>query len=185
MKLKLDFNKLIEIKKLWQGNLNVVYLHNHKKQLGSTYICSSIPCETFCAPTIGYTGRVLAERGHLAVRGYRNRNILLYFMFSFQVTCGHSKSLFIVEIPLVPPLQLLIFFTQECLANCIDQSYDVKITSAAYPNHLVFIESSEFCIIYNKLLKSCQTEKKITLEEQYPNMCKILQQNGTNCNQVN
>ena len=100
MKLKLDFNKLIEIKKLWQGNLNVVYLHNHKKQLGSTYICSSIPCETFCAPTIGYTGRVLAERGHLAVRRYRNRNILLYFMFSFQVTCGHSKSLFIVEIPL-------------------------------------------------------------------------------------
>ena len=73
---------------------------------------------------------------------------------------------------------------KECLANCIDQAYDVKITSASYPNHLAFIESSEFCIIYDKLLKACQMEKYFTLEERYPNICEILVENGTNCKQV-
>ena len=49
---------------------------------------------------------------------------------------------------------------------------------------MAFIESSEFCIIYDKLLKVCQTEQSVTLEEHYPNICKILVQNGTDCKQV-
>ena len=61
-----------------------------------------------------------------------------------------------------------------CLANCIDQKYDVRVTSAAYANKLAFVQSPEFCLVYEKVLKSCQTEKKFTLEENYPDICSLL-----------
>ena len=69
-----------------------------------------------------------------------------------------------------------------CLANCIDQKYDVKVTSSTYPNKQSFVQSKEFCLVYEKILKSCQTEKRITLEEQYPNICKLL--TDENCTKV-
>ena len=69
-----------------------------------------------------------------------------------------------------------------CLANCIDQKYDVKVTSATYPNKHTFIHSSEFCLVHDKLVKSCQNEKRITLEEIYPNLCNLLA--DSNCTKV-
>ena len=62
-----------------------------------------------------------------------------------------------------------------CLANCIDQKYDVRVTSAAYANKLAFVQSPEFCLVYEKLLKSCQSEKRFTLEETYSDICSLLQ----------
>ena len=61
-----------------------------------------------------------------------------------------------------------------CLANCIDQKYDVRVTSAAYANILAFVQSPEFCLVYEKLLKSCQNEKRFTLEERYSDICSLL-----------
>ena len=69
-----------------------------------------------------------------------------------------------------------------CLANCIDQKYDVKVTAATYPNKQAFIQSSEFCLVHDKLVKSCQNEKRFTLEEVYPNMCNLLA--DSNCTKV-
>ena len=69
-----------------------------------------------------------------------------------------------------------------CLANCIDQKYDAKVTSATYPNRRAFIQSSEFCLVHDKLVKSCQNEKRITLEEIYPNLCNLLA--DSNCTKV-
>ena len=70
---------------------------------------------------------------------------------------------------------------QECLANCIDQKYDARMTHASYPNHNSYHKSSDFCIVYNKLLKSCQSEKKLILDESYPDLCELLIQNGQKC----
>ena len=69
-----------------------------------------------------------------------------------------------------------------CLANCIDQKYDVRVTSAAYANKLAFIHSPAFCLVYEKVLKSCQTEKRFTLEENYPDICSLLK--NSNCTKV-
>ena len=73
------------------------------------------------------------------------------------------------------------FAFQECLANCIDQKYDATMTHASYPNHNSYLKSSDFCIVYNKLLKSCQSEKKLILDESYPDLCELLIQNGQKC----
>ena len=67
------------------------------------------------------------------------------------------------------------------MANCVDQKYDVKLTTASYPNFRAFINGPDFCIVYNKLLKSCQSEKRFTLQDYYPDLCENLVQNGTNC----
>ena len=64
---------------------------------------------------------------------------------------------------------------EPCLANCMDQKYDVRVTSAAYANKLAFVQSPEFCLVYEKLLKSCQSEKRFTLEESYSDICSLLQ----------
>ena len=69
-----------------------------------------------------------------------------------------------------------------CLANCIDQKYDVRVTSAAYANKLAYVQSPEFCQVYDKVMKSCQTEKKFTLEESYPNICSLLM--NSSCTKV-
>ena len=67
------------------------------------------------------------------------------------------------------------------MANCVDHKYDVRLTTASYPNFRAFVNGPEFCIVYNKLVKSCQSEKRITLQENYPDLCEHLVQNGTNC----
>ena len=67
-----------------------------------------------------------------------------------------------------------------CLANCIDQQYDVRVTSASYANKLAFLQSPEFCLVYEKLLKSCQTEKRFTLEESYSDICSLLASSHAN-----
>ena len=69
-----------------------------------------------------------------------------------------------------------------CLANCIDQKYDVRVTSAAYANKLAFVQSPEFYLVYEKVFKSCQTEKRFTLEENYPDICSLL--SNTSCTKV-
>ena len=76
---------------------------------------------------------------------------------------------------------LIIF--QVCLSNCEDQRFSVSLTQASYPNTHSFVHTEEFQWIYNKILKSCNGNRRPRLNQVYPILCETLesyQQNTDN-----
>ncbi len=64
--------------------------------------------------------------------------------------------------------------TKECLVACHDQTHQLLTTSAAYPNQESFHLGDDYCLVLNKLRRSCKTEHRITLNMKYPELCSIV-----------
>ena len=70
-----------------------------------------------------------------------------------------------------------------CLFACKDQSYTSAVTISTFPNMHTFLRGPEFCTMLRKLRSSCKTSKNITLEEQYPSMCNLIDEYPRLCMQ--
>ena len=47
----------------------------------------------------------------------------------------------------------------------------VSQTQATYPSDYGFIKTAEFCYILKKIINSCKGDRRISLEEHFPNIC--------------
>ena len=47
----------------------------------------------------------------------------------------------------------------------------VSQTQATYPTNYGFIKTAEFCYILKKIIDSCQGDRRVSLEEHFPNIC--------------
>eukprot|EP00094_Tigriopus_californicus_P006437 TCALIF_06199-PA protein Name:"Protein of unknown function" AED:0.31 eAED:0.34 QI:0/0/0/0.33/1/1/3/0/625 len=64
---------------------------------------------------------------------------------------------------------------KKCLASCQDQQNQIAVTTSKLPNRQTFVERPEFCILTEKLQRSCSTQwKKLELDLQYPKLCDLL-----------
>ena len=61
-----------------------------------------------------------------------------------------------------------------CLAACEDQVNLVTETSSTFPNAETFHRREEFCLIVNKLLRTCSTMKAAALTDKFPFICQHL-----------
>ena len=61
-----------------------------------------------------------------------------------------------------------------CLAACEDQVNLVTETSSSFPNAETFHRREEFCLIINKLLRTCSTVKAAALTDKFPFICQHL-----------
>ncbi len=66
--------------------------------------------------------------------------------------------------------------TKVCLAACIDQQHKVLVTTSAYPNLHSFVSNDEFCVILDKLVFACNGDRNESLQDEYPGICDIVQQ---------
>ena len=63
----------------------------------------------------------------------------------------------------------------KCLEACEDQQNEVAVTSSRLPNRQTMLKWSDFCIVMEKLKKSCShVWKRIDLDRQYPSLCPLL-----------
>lgn len=60
------------------------------------------------------------------------------------------------------------------------QVNSVSVTSSNYPNRETFVHRDDFCILINKLIKTCKTKKHYILQNYYPNICEIIYTVKTN-----
>ena len=60
-----------------------------------------------------------------------------------------------------------------CLANCNDIVFSSSVSTARYDNvrNFNYYFGHEFCLVLKKILRSCKTFKKLTLNESYPGIC--------------
>ena len=56
----------------------------------------------------------------------------------------------------------------------------MSVTTSVFPNLNTFRLGPEFCILFRKLQSTCQTYKRATLSERYPDLCHSLQINANN-----
>ena len=73
----------------------------------------------------------------------------------------------------------------KCLEACQDQQNEVAVTTSRLPNRQTMLKWSDFCIVMEKLKKSCNhVWKRIDLDRQYPSLCSLLlvKLNETNLN---
>ena len=62
-----------------------------------------------------------------------------------------------------------------CMAACQDQVNAVSVTSSNFPNRETFVEREEFCILVDKLIRTCKSKGKYyVLSKFYPNLCHLL-----------
>ena len=47
----------------------------------------------------------------------------------------------------------------------------VTQTQATYPSNYGFTKTAEFCYILKKIINSCQGDRRVSLEEHFPNIC--------------
>ena len=64
---------------------------------------------------------------------------------------------------------------QRCRAACEDQINSMFITTSSYPNRETFQHQEEFCIITDRLISKCSSDKRRPLEKKYPRLCPALQ----------
>ena len=63
----------------------------------------------------------------------------------------------------------------KCLEACEDQQNEVAITTSRLPNRQTMLKWSDFCVVMEKLKKSCgHVSKRIDLDRQYPVLCSLL-----------
>ena len=73
----------------------------------------------------------------------------------------------------------------KCLEACQDQQNEVAVTTSRLPNRQTMLKWSDFCVVMEKLKKSCNhVWKRIDLDRQYPSLCSLLlvKLNETNLN---
>ena len=63
---------------------------------------------------------------------------------------------------------------KECLSNCVDQLMTVSQSLATYPSNYGFSKTAEFFYILKKLISSCREDRRISLEEHFPNICSTI-----------
>ena len=73
-----------------------------------------------------------------------------------------------------------------CLANCNDIVYSTSVSTATYNNvrNFNYYYGYEFCLVLKKIMRSCNTFKKLSLNERYPGICtnlNPLQKMGFTC----
>ena len=61
-----------------------------------------------------------------------------------------------------------------CLAACQDQLNLVTETSSSFPNSQTFHRREEFCLVVQKLVRTCSTVKAAALTDAYPTICEYL-----------
>ena len=63
-----------------------------------------------------------------------------------------------------------------CLANCNDIEYSTSVSTSTYNNvhNFNYYYGYEFCLVLKKIMRSCQTFKRLTLDEKYPGICTSL-----------
>ena len=60
----------------------------------------------------------------------------------------------------------------KCYARCIDQTFTSSLSTSKYPNLNAFpYYGYDFCMVMQKIVKSCGTIKKDALEEKYQGIC--------------
>ena len=65
--------------------------------------------------------------------------------------------------------------TARCLEACEDQQNEVAVTTSKLPNRQTMLKWSDFCVIMEKLEKSCNhLNKRIELDINYPTLCPLL-----------
>ena len=65
--------------------------------------------------------------------------------------------------------------TATCLEACEDQQNEVAITTSKLPNRQTMLKWPDFCIVMQKLQKSCtHISKRIELDTEYPTLCPLL-----------
>ena len=65
--------------------------------------------------------------------------------------------------------------TARCLEACEDQQNEVAVTTSKLPNRQTMLKWSDFCVIMEKVEKSCNhPNKRIELDINYPNLCSLL-----------
>ena len=63
----------------------------------------------------------------------------------------------------------------KCLEACTDQQNEVAITTSRLPNRQTMLQWSDFCVVMEKVIKSCgHVWKRIDMDRQYPSLCKLL-----------
>eukprot|EP00093_Oithona_nana_P005762 05762.XXX_302077_297100_1 [CDS] Oithona nana genome sequencing. len=63
-----------------------------------------------------------------------------------------------------------------CLAACEDQKNSVSITTSRNFNREIFTRRPEFCLLYEKLQKTCHSWKREALTEKYPDLCSTIRE---------
>ena len=51
----------------------------------------------------------------------------------------------------------------ECLSGCEDQINSVSVTSSSFPNRETLVRREEFCLTVLKLIKTCNSAKRVLL----------------------
>ena len=63
----------------------------------------------------------------------------------------------------------------KCLQSCEDQQNQVAITTSRLPNRQTMLQWSDFCLVMEKLQKSCgHVWKRVDLDQRYPSLCQLL-----------
>ena len=63
----------------------------------------------------------------------------------------------------------------KCLEACEDQQNQVAVTTSRLPNRQTMLKWSDFCVVMEKLTKSCgHVWKRIDMDRQYPSLCRLL-----------
>jgi hypothetical protein len=70
--------------------------------------------------------------------------------------------------------------TKECLAVCVDQVHTVLVTAAAFPSIYSFYQSREYCIVVEKLRRSCAGDRRESLDQDTPDLCKVIEEMAAN-----
>ena len=55
----------------------------------------------------------------------------------------------------------------KCLSGCEDQINSVSVTSSSFPNEGTLVRREEFCLAVLKLVKTCNSAKRVLLEVSY------------------
>ena len=62
--------------------------------------------------------------------------------------------------------------TKKCIAACEATSFsDTMISTSSYPSGGSFMFTKESCILAKKLISTCEDERRVSLQEWYPNIC--------------
>ena len=70
---------------------------------------------------------------------------------------------------LYPPLICLLQVGEDqakCLSGCEDQINSVSVTSSSFPNRETLVRREEFCLTVLKLVKTCNSAKRVLLTVQ-------------------
>lgn len=63
----------------------------------------------------------------------------------------------------------------KCLEACEDQQNQVAVTTSRLPNRQTMLKWSDFCVVMEKIKKSCgHVWKRIDIDRQYPLLCPLL-----------